>query len=396
MPVKLSAALLGLALFTVTFAVNLQAPLYSAYAAESDVGATAVTIAFAAYVAGLMPTLIVLGGLSDRIGRRAPIIAALWLAAVATGLLIVWPDWTTLIIARALLGVGTGLATTTGTAWMTELLGASHAKRAAIAVTSTTSLGFGGGALATGISLGLQGPTLFPASFVLLLLLAPGIAVATFFLPQTHPQTSAPLLRIPIFPAGGWIFGIALALAWSVTGITIAVVPLALARNGWGGWSGLVIFLAIFTGFLNQPIARRLSNETALAIGFALIPTGLMVLMAGIHFGILALVLTGTCLCSAASYGFTYLAALAEMSERAPDDRARATAGLFLYAYAGFSLPVIASGAFADIWGLLPAMTAFSAAAIMATVIVVVIWTRQGTTARRRSADAGQTARSRT
>ena len=51
-------ALLASGLFTVTFAVNLQAPLYDAYAAESDVGATAVTVAFAAYVGGLMPTQI--------------------------------------------------------------------------------------------------------------------------------------------------------------------------------------------------------------------------------------------------------------------------------------------------------------------------------------------------
>ncbi|MFC6759300.1 hypothetical protein ACFQFQ_07045 [Sulfitobacter porphyrae] len=48
----LAAALLGLALFTVTFAVNLQAPLYDIYAAQSGVGATAVTLAFAAYVGG--------------------------------------------------------------------------------------------------------------------------------------------------------------------------------------------------------------------------------------------------------------------------------------------------------------------------------------------------------
>ncbi|MBL4748887.1 MAG: hypothetical protein JKY17_09160 [Magnetovibrio sp.] len=56
MPNVLSVSLLAVALFTVTFAVNLQAPLYRTYAAKSDVGATAVTIAFSAYVAGLMPS----------------------------------------------------------------------------------------------------------------------------------------------------------------------------------------------------------------------------------------------------------------------------------------------------------------------------------------------------
>ena len=58
MPKLIPISLLALGLFSVAFAVNLQAPLYDAYAAQSDVGATAVTIAFAAYVGGLMPTLL--------------------------------------------------------------------------------------------------------------------------------------------------------------------------------------------------------------------------------------------------------------------------------------------------------------------------------------------------
>jgi MFS family permease len=148
---------LALGLFTVTFAVNLQAPLYDAYAAESDVGATAVTVAFAAYVGGLMPTLLLLGGLSDRIGRRIPIVLALILGTTATALLVQAPSWISLVIARFMLGIGTGLATTAGTAYMTEILSADRAKNAALIVTSATSLGFGGGALATGISLSLQG-----------------------------------------------------------------------------------------------------------------------------------------------------------------------------------------------------------------------------------------------
>ncbi|WP_039018123.1 hypothetical protein [Halocynthiibacter namhaensis] len=74
----------------------------------------------------------------------------------------------------------------------------------------------------------------------------------------------------------------------------------------------------------------------------------------------MSLVLIGTCITSAASYGFTYLASLAEVSERTPDERARATAGLFVYAYFGFSLPVIACGVLADRFGLLVAMEVFA------------------------------------
>ena len=370
-------ALLASGLFTVTFAVNLQAPLYDAYAAESDVGATAVTAAFAAYVGGLMPTLLLLGGLSDRIGRRIPISLALVLGAVATALLVQVPSWTSLVIARFLLGIGTGLATTAGTAYMAEILGADRAKNAALIVTSATSLGFGGGALATGISLSVQGPTLLPASYIALFVAAPVLAVIALGLPRIDKPRPVSLLRLPVFPAGTWMFGAALALAWSTTGMTIAVVPLELAANNLGGWTGLVIFLAIFVGFLCQPIARRMTNDRALALGFVLIPLGFVVLLVGVWLKFLAMVLVGTCITSAASYGFTYLASLAEVSLRAPEDRARATAGLFVYAYFGFSLPVIASGALADMLGLLSAMIVFGAVQIAVTAIIVMLWKRR-------------------
>lgn len=369
--------MLALGLFTVTFAVNLQAPLYDAYAAESDVGTTAVTIAFAAYVGGLMPTLLLLGGLSDRIGRRTPIALALILGAAATALLVYAPSWTSLVVARCLLGVGTGLATTAGTAYMTEILGVGRAKNAALIVTSATSLGFGGGALATGISLGIQGPTLLPASYIVLFIAAPILAVVALVLPRVDRPQHVPLVRLPVFPTGTWMFGAAMALAWSTTGMTIAVIPLELAANGLGGWTGLVIFLAIFVGFLCQPIARRMTNDRALALGFVLIPLGFCVLLVGVWLKLLAFVLIGTCITSAASYGFTYLASLAEVSLRAPNDRARATAGLFVYAYFGFSLPVIASGALADVLGLLMALAVFAVVQVTVIAIITMTWKRR-------------------
>ncbi|MEP4197452.1 MAG: MFS transporter [Aliishimia sp.] len=373
----LSVSLLACALFISTFAVNLQAPLYDVYAAQSGVGATAVTVAFAAYVGGLMPTLLLLGGLSDRIGRRLPIVLALLLGAGATLLLVRDPNWTSLVIARLLLGVGTGLATTAGTAYMTEIMGGDRARNAALVVTSATSLGFGGGALATGISLGVQGPTLLPASYIGLFVAAPLLAAITFCLPRVDHPKRVSLLRLPVFPKGTWMFGAAMALAWSTTGMTIAVVPLELAQNDLGGWTGLVIFLAIFVGFLCQPIAQHMTNDQSLALGFVLIPLGFVVLLAGMWLHVLTLVLIGTCITSAASYGFSYLATLAEVSARAPSDRARATAGLFVYAYVGFSIPVIASGALADMFGLRSAMMAFAFVQMTITAIVVIIWKRK-------------------
>ena len=368
------ASQLATALFTVTFAVNLQAPLYNVYAVGSSVGVTAVTLAFAAYVAGLMPTLMLLGGLSDRIGRRIPIAIALLFGLIATFLLVIFPIWEMLVLARFMLGMGTGFATTAGTAYMTEILGEAKAKQAALLVTSATSLGFGGGALATGISLNLQGVTIVPTSFIALFILASALSVFVLFLPRVDVPKRVSLLRLPVFPPHTWPYGIGLALAWSTTGMTIAVVPLQLEAQGFAAYTGLVIFLSIFTGFLCQPFARRMRGRAALLVGYALVPLGFMALVVGFWSESIVLILAGTCITSSASYGFTYLSGLSEFSSRAPDDRARATAGLFVYAYAGFSFPVITSGALADMFGLLPAMGLFLAFLLTVSLFAVSIW----------------------
>ncbi len=283
-------ALLATALFMVTFAVNLQSPLYGLYAAKSHMGATEVTIAFAAYVAGLMPTLILFGGLFDRIGRRLPMAFVLILGVIATVILVVMPNWHSLVIARIMLGIATALATTTATAYMREIMTADNDKTAILIVTSASSLSFGGGALATGVSLGLQGETTTPASFIILFIISPMLAFLIFKLPKTDVIKSIAMLRLPIFPSNTWIFGVAMALAWAATGMTIAIVPLELAAHGLGGWTGLVIFLAIFIGFLMQPIAHKMDNLKSLGLGFILIPCGFIILLGRIYYEMIFLV----------------------------------------------------------------------------------------------------------
>nr|MDH3176341.1 hypothetical protein [Bacillus pumilus] len=54
-------------LFMITTAVNLQVPLYTLYAEQAGYGKAATAFVFAAYVFGLIPVLLFLGGISDRL-----------------------------------------------------------------------------------------------------------------------------------------------------------------------------------------------------------------------------------------------------------------------------------------------------------------------------------------
>ncbi|WP_323993235.1 MFS transporter [Nguyenibacter sp. L1] len=158
---------LATSLFLITAAVNLQAPLYAEYAHAGHFGPEAQTIAFACYVAGLVPTLTFLSGLSDRLGRKLPLMIAIMLAAVATSFPIIWPGLEAVAAARMLCGAATGLMASAGTAFMAELMN-GHSKppeAAARIVAAATSLGFGSGALATSLYLLAFPGTLLPATY---------------------------------------------------------------------------------------------------------------------------------------------------------------------------------------------------------------------------------------
>jgi hypothetical protein len=53
------------------------------------------------------------------------------------------------------------------------------------------------------------------------------------------------------------------------------------------------------------------------------------------------------------------------VSATAHDERARAASGYFLFAYLGFSVPVILSGFVSDHLGILPALSIFGVIAII-------------------------------
>lgn len=100
---------------------------------------------------------------------------------------------------------------------------------------------------------------------------------------------------------------------------------------------------------------------------------GFLVILSGAWTASVSLILIGTGITSASSYGFTYLSSLSAFSLMAGNEKARATAGLFVYAYTGFSLPVIASGALADKYGLEPAITIFSAFQSVTVVLILLL-----------------------
>lgn len=148
-----SAVYLAFALCMITTAVNLQAPLYDALAARDGLGVGATTIAFACYVVGVLPVLLGLNGLADRVGCKPLIMAALLLSLMATATTLIAPSLVALGVARFLLGISMGLTSAVAPAYMQLLVSREDNRVATNYVTASTSLGFGLGAAVTSLFL---------------------------------------------------------------------------------------------------------------------------------------------------------------------------------------------------------------------------------------------------
>lgn len=363
-------ARLAFGLCLITCAVNLQAPLYTAYAQLAGQGAAATATAFSAYVLGVLPVLLALGGLPDRLGRKPLILAALTLAMLATAVMALWPRLEALAVARFLLGCSTALASAAGVAYMGELMAEPDGRRATLWVTASTSLGFGLGAALTSVCL-LWQSTLTPASFWLHLALAGAALLAVAGLPDPAPRgRHTAMLRPPYFPAGSLPFGCAILLAWAAVGLVIALLPSVLAAHGLARWSGFSTFTVISCGLLFQPLARAMPPNRAARLGMLVLPPSYALLAWGATQGSLAAVLLGALGASSSCYGFTYLGGLSAVNALAGAEKPRASAGFFLLAYIGFSLPVIFTGLLVDRLGAPMALLLFGLALAAGAALV--------------------------
>lgn len=364
---------LAFALCVITTSVNIQGPLYAVYAHNDGYGVLATTIAFSFYVLGVIPILLAFGGLSDKIGRRKTILIALALSMIATCLMLFYPYTRVLAVARFLLGVGTALMAATATAYMIELIDAADTSRATTWVTASTTIGFGLGPALTTISL-LFHETEQPASFFLLLAYALLSVFLVWKLPETAHKRSSTLrsmLKLPYFNREVLWYGGGILLCWATTGLVLSIIPSVLATHGLAKYAGISSMLAISCGLLFQPLARKLDPQVATKLGILILLPAYALLAWGALYANLPAILFAALLTSSSCYGFVYLGGLSGVAtSSAKGELARASAGYFLMAYMGFSVPVIFTGLIVDYYGTATAFFTFGLFLLLGALVL--------------------------
>ena len=378
------AAFAAVAAIIVLFlaASSAPSPLYVVYQQQWHFSATTLTAVFAVYVLGMLGALLTLGGLSDHLGRRPVLAAAIALEAVAMVLFLVAGNVPVLYLARFLQGIATGTAMTTLGATLVDLTPPHAPARAGLVNGVSPTIGLALGALGCGV-LVQYAPA--PTHLVYAVLLA-GIVVAGLIV-AAIPETSGrrpgarasliPRLAVPGHARPSFYALVPIIVAsWALGGLYLSLGPsVAVGIFGLSNHlvGGLVVTALCGTGALTTFALRRLPAPTALRVGATLLATGTAVTLAGIASGAVVLAILGTVL-AGVGFGSSALAMFGVLAQLAgPAERGALFAVGYTVAYLAFSIPAVIAGLATTAAGLRPTAVAYSLTVIVFAVAALTL-----------------------
>jgi MFS family permease len=382
-------AFAAIAAIFVTFAAASAAPspLYVVYQHLWGFSATTLTVVFAVYVAGLVAALLILGALSDHIGRRPVLAAAIALEAVSFVLFLTAGNVPVLMLARLLQGVATGAAMTTLGAALVDLNPPHAPGRAGLLNGIAPTSGLAIGALGCG-ALVQYAPEPTHLVWVLLLagMLLAGVVVAR--IPETSARKpgAAASLR-PKLGVPARIRADVLALApiivasWAIAGLYMSLGP-SVAAGVFGLTNhligGLVVTLLCGVGAVASYALRRVPPARVLTLAGTLLTVGSVVSVLGVEFEDVWVAGAGTVL-SGIGFGASALAQFGTLAVlAAPHERGELFAVALVIAYIAFSVPAVIAGFAATSAGLHPTALVYgSVVAFLGAVAVAAQRLRQ-------------------
>jgi MFS family permease len=342
-------------------AASAPTPLYVVYQKELGFPTSTLTVIFAVYVFGLIGSLLVLGGLSDHVGRRPVLASAIALEAVAFVLFIVAGNVTVLLIARTAQGIATGMAFSTIGATLVDLNPPHSPGRAGLVNGVAPISGLAIGALGCG-ALVQFAPA--PTQLVFALLLT-GMAIAgvvVLRIPETsatRPGALASLIPVLAIPARirADVFAVVpiIAASWALGGLYLSLGP-SVAASLFGLSNhligGLVVTLLCAAGALTAFALRNWPTSRVLVLSAITLSAGTAMSLVGLEIHTVALAAAGTVV-AGVGFGASALASFGTLARlAAPSERSELLAVALVIAYLAFSLPAIGAGFASTSFGL--------------------------------------------
>jgi MFS family permease len=343
-------------------AASTPSPLYVVYQAEWHFPTSTLTIVFGVYAIALLLSLLTVGGLSDFVGRRPVLIAALGLLTAAMIVFAAAQGVAWLYVARILQGLAAGASIGTLSAGIVELAPPGRARLAGLLNALIPSIGLGLGALiAGGFAEYAPDPTVLVyvlvaaalAVLVALIALAPeSERLRDGALASLVPRIRvAPDVRASFVRATPSLFA-----PWAQMGLTLSLlVSLTSVRFGIANRfeSGLLVVAVCLAGTVSGFALRDVSPQRANVLGSLGLIAGIAVTLGGLHASSLALFVLGSAV-GGLGLGASMSGSIRTLSVLpAPAERGEFFAAVYVVGYLAFSIPVVAAGFAAVHFGLL-------------------------------------------
>lgn len=377
-------ALAGTALAFTSFYLGAGAltPLLVVYRARWGFPPSTLTLAFAVYAVGFLVAALVLGSLSDHVGRRPVLLAAIGVQLASNVVFLLAPDPAWIIAGRVIQGIASGAATSAFTASLVELSPAGKTRRGAVLGSIGLTGGLAIGSLLAGLAIQLAGPRADSVIFVVLITLTALGLVAVALSPETVNRTPGVLQSLvpriviprsarPEFFAAAPV----VAAVWMLAGLSGGIAP-SLVRSVFhldsGFLNGFAGFVAPAVSVLAGLLSARLLPRRAMFLGIWAAILGAVTIIGGVLAGLLPLMIVGQAV-AGVGFGASFTAALSlSLPLASAHQRAGLVAGLYVVSYTAFGVPIVIEGQLVEPIGEIPAVIAYTLLTLLLAVISLV------------------------
>jgi MFS family permease len=381
-PVSRSITAAYAAVTAITFSAVSAAPtpIYRFYRETLGLTPFTITLIFATYSFTMIATFLTVARLSDFVGRKPMMLLGLGLNAVALLLFLIAQSAETLVLARAIQGVATGVALATLGALIVDT--APH--WAATLNSVTAFMGLALGALISGVFVAFAPWPTHLVYAVLLGVTLVEMVILAWIVETTSPKAGAwsgirPKLAVPKAAAAAMarLFPLTLS-AWALGGFYLSLMP-SLVIEATGIRSPLVgaavVAALMVSGGLSSLATRGLDAGKTVRASAALLAIGIVLTLFAIAAGSPVGMFVGT-IVAGLGFGASYGASLRVLLPLASShERAGLLSAYFVESYLAFALAAIAAGLAAPRFGLVTTALFYGSALALSALVTLAIET---------------------
>ena len=364
------------------FSSGIPVPLYNVFRVSDGITDGDLALTTVAYLGVTALALLILGRLSNYLGRRPVVIAAIVCAIAGCLVLMQVHSLPVLILGRVLQGLACGVASTAAGAMVIDLAPTRGLQWLPAVITSSAPpFAIPVGALISG-TLVESGPWPRALGFAIAAGMLVVLGVFVVLCPETTRRTPGVirslLPRVHVPAGAGRVLlstGCALVATWSFSGFYQAFAPGVTAD--YLGTSNALMIAVVFSSVvvlspLGGSLAGRLRPVSALRIGLAVFMVATVVIVIALHAEAIVPFLIVSAIAGTAQGASNSGGMRAVFAHVLPEDRAGTLATLYLISYGGAALPGLAAGQLSHTLALPDVATCYAVLVVVAATLALV------------------------